>query len=198
MPLSQRNDPHVRAADAYAHRTGGTSGQMSVMRRPRDGLSRAHRPVSRDRSSMACPVPPSRRRTGRTACPARRSASSRWRCGNRAGDWRPAPAIAGRAPAVARARRRPAGVAAPRAARQPVPPAPARRPRGRRWPIGDGRAGRSRRWAFPTIAFFDTPRRRPISAVEWPSAHSSLRRTIVSSVHSILWPLPLIYPPDMV
>src|SRR5580658_5098033 len=32
--------------------------------------------------------------------------------------------------------------------------------------IGDGRAGRSSRCALPTIAFFVTPRRRPISAVE--------------------------------
>lgn len=32
--------------------------------------------------------------------------------------------------------------------------------------MGDGRCGRSRRWALPTTAFFETPRRRPISAVE--------------------------------
>jgi len=32
--------------------------------------------------------------------------------------------------------------------------------------IGDGLAGKSSRWAFPTMAFFVTPSRRPISAVE--------------------------------
>jgi hypothetical protein len=32
--------------------------------------------------------------------------------------------------------------------------------------IGEGRAGRSSRCALPTTAFFDTPSRRPISAVE--------------------------------
>jgi hypothetical protein len=42
--------------------------------------------------------------------------------------------------------------------------------------MGDGRAGRSRRCAFPTIAFFETSMRRPISAAECPSAHSTLSR----------------------
>ena len=32
--------------------------------------------------------------------------------------------------------------------------------------IGDGRAGKSSRCALPTMAFFVTPSRRPISAVE--------------------------------
>jgi hypothetical protein len=32
--------------------------------------------------------------------------------------------------------------------------------------IGDGRGGNSSRWALPTIAFFEIPIRRPISAVE--------------------------------
>jgi hypothetical protein len=32
--------------------------------------------------------------------------------------------------------------------------------------MGDGRAGKSSRCAFPTMAFFVTPNRRPISAVE--------------------------------
>ena len=38
--------------------------------------------------------------------------------------------------------------------------------------IGDGRAGRSRRCALPTTAFFEMPIRRPISAVECPSDQS--------------------------
>ncbi len=50
--------------------------------------------------------------------------------------------------------------------------------------IGDGRAGRSRRCAFPTTVFFETPIRRPISAVECPSDQSWRNSRIVSSVHS--------------
>ena len=50
--------------------------------------------------------------------------------------------------------------------------------------IGDGRAGRSRRSAFPMTAFFETPRRRPISAVERPVFHSRRRRLIRSGVQS--------------
>ena len=34
--------------------------------------------------------------------------------------------------------------------------------------IGDGRPGKSRRCALPTTAFFEMPKRRPISAVECP------------------------------
>ena len=41
---------------------------------------------------------------------------------------------------------------------------------GRR--MGVGRAGKSRRCALPTTAFFETPIRRPISAVVWPSLQS--------------------------
>jgi hypothetical protein len=41
---------------------------------------------------------------------------------------------------------------------------------GAAWPldflIGEGRAGKSSRCAFPTTAFFEMPMRRPISAVE--------------------------------
>lgn len=54
--------------------------------------------------------------------------------------------------------------------------------------IGEGRAGKSSRCALPTTAFFETPRRRPISAVDRPSSHSVRKRTIVSSAHSISWP----------
>jgi hypothetical protein len=50
--------------------------------------------------------------------------------------------------------------------------------------IGDGRAGRSRRCAFPTTAFFEMPIRRPISAVEYPSDQSRRSSWIASSVHS--------------
>lgn len=53
--------------------------------------------------------------------------------------------------------------------------------------IGDGRAVRSSRCALPTIAFFETPSRRPISAVECPCSHSSRSRRIVSSFHTISW-----------
>ena len=60
------------------------------------------------------------------------------------------------------------------------PPEPSRR-------IGDGRAGRSSRCALPTTAFFETPNRRPISAVDSPSSQSVRNRTIVSSAHSISW-----------
>ena len=50
--------------------------------------------------------------------------------------------------------------------------------------IGDGRAGRSRRCALPTTAFFEIPIRRPISAVECPSDQSCRNFSILSSVHS--------------
>ena len=57
--------------------------------------------------------------------------------------------------------------------------------RTRRLPvrIGDGRAGRSRRCAFPTTAFFEMPIRRPISAVDTPltrvaAVHGSHRPSI--------------------
>jgi hypothetical protein len=43
-------------------------------------------------------------------------------------------------------------------------------PAGRR---GEPRGGKSSRCALPTIAFFENPKRRPISAVEWPSRHSA-------------------------
>ena len=50
--------------------------------------------------------------------------------------------------------------------------------------IGDGRAGRCKRCAFPTIAFLLKPNLRPISAVLWPSDQSERRRAMVVSVHS--------------
>lgn len=50
--------------------------------------------------------------------------------------------------------------------------------------IGDGRAGRSRRCAFPTTAFFEMPIRRPICAVVCPSDQSCRNSRIVFSVHS--------------
>jgi hypothetical protein len=50
--------------------------------------------------------------------------------------------------------------------------------------IGDGRSGRSRRCTSPTTAFLLTPRRRPISAVLWPSSQSERRRRTATSVHS--------------
>ncbi len=51
--------------------------------------------------------------------------------------------------------------------------------------IGLGRAGSVSRCALPTTAFFEMPMRRPISAVEWPSAQSAFRRSIASVVQSI-------------
>jgi hypothetical protein len=52
--------------------------------------------------------------------------------------------------------------------------------------IGEGRGGRFKRCAFPTTAFFETFSRRPISAVERPSTHSTRSLEITSSDHSIL------------
>jgi hypothetical protein len=60
------------------------------------------------------------------------------------------------------------------------PAAPSRR-------IGEGRAGKLSRCAFPTTAFLDTFMRRPISAVERPSAHNARKRAMLSSFHSISW-----------
>ena len=45
--------------------------------------------------------------------------------------------------------------------------------------------GRSRRCALPTTAFFETPRRRPISAVECPSSQSWRSLATVSSFQSL-------------
>ena len=56
--------------------------------------------------------------------------------------------------------------------------------------IGDGRGFRFIRCAFPTTAFFVMPNRLPISAVEWPSLHSALRRVIISSFQSMRIPQP--------
>ncbi len=56
--------------------------------------------------------------------------------------------------------------------------------------IGDGRADKFSRCALPTTAFFDTPIRRPISAVECPSDQSALSWAIVSSLHSMSWSPP--------
>ncbi len=55
--------------------------------------------------------------------------------------------------------------------------------------IGLSRAGSRRRCALPTTAFFVTPMRRPISAVEWPSAQRALSRSIASAPQSIARPL---------
>jgi hypothetical protein len=52
--------------------------------------------------------------------------------------------------------------------------------------MGDRRSGKSRRCALPTIAFLLTPKRRPISAVLWPSSQSDRSRPIATSVQSKL------------
>src|SRR5690348_15391006 len=100
------------------------------------------------------------------------------RCGMAAGPWveddKPLSAVLESGGSVGPATRRGA------LRRGALPPEPSRR-------IGEGRAGRSRRCALPTTAFFDTPRRRPISAVDSPSSHSARKRRIVSSAHSISW-----------
>ncbi len=51
--------------------------------------------------------------------------------------------------------------------------------------IGDGRAASDKRCALPTTAFFETPIRRPISAVDTPSAQRVFSRSMISSVQSI-------------
>ena len=51
--------------------------------------------------------------------------------------------------------------------------------------IGVERAGRSRRWALPTMAFLVTPMRRPIAAVGWPAAHRARRVEMAWSFQSI-------------
>ena len=52
--------------------------------------------------------------------------------------------------------------------------------------IGDGRLGKPRRCALPITAFFETSRRRPISAALKPSDQSWRRAEIRSSVQLIL------------
>jgi len=52
--------------------------------------------------------------------------------------------------------------------------------------IGDGLAGQSSRCALPITAFLDTPSRRPISAVEWPSSQSARARSVSFSVQSVM------------
>lgn len=56
--------------------------------------------------------------------------------------------------------------------------------------MGEGRDGRFNRCAFPTTAFLEIFKQRPISAVDNPSAQRLLRRAIASSVHSIWYDLP--------
>jgi hypothetical protein len=60
--------------------------------------------------------------------------------------------------------------------------------------IGDGLASSSSRCALPTIAFLETPRRRPISAVERPWLQNSVSRRMVSfeavpTRYSMGWPV---------
>ena len=52
--------------------------------------------------------------------------------------------------------------------------------------IGEGRSGKSRRCALPTTAFLLKPKRRPISAVLWPSTQSERSRPIATSFQSKL------------
>jgi hypothetical protein len=142
--------------------------------RLRGDRAAGHRRAVRDRRNTASPAPTRRRRSRNCASPVRRSASSTSRSARKV-----AAAVAVHALAVARA-----SVEAPwrgvvRRGCLPSPD-PSRR-------IGEGRAGRSSRCALPTTAFFETPSRLPISAVECPSSHSARKRMIVSSAHSISW-----------
>ncbi len=132
------------------------------------------------RSNRACPAATRRRRTGTTGCRARRSASNRPPGGRQARDARPAgpaagwPQAAAGTPARRRARRHGAmaGRVGPTTRRTAGRfGAAAGAPRR----IGEGRASSDRRCALPTTAFLDTPMRRPISAVERPSAQRALQ-----------------------
>ena len=144
---------------------------------------------------------PRRRRSGSCACPARRAASSRSAgaacvsppAAPAPGRAWPAPArTVGRSPRAGRRRqqrgRRRGGERRQGGAGHPAG-RPGARPRRlrRRGGSATGRAVRFSRCALPTTAFFEMPMRRPISAVECPSAQRSRRRAIVSSVHSISW-----------
>jgi len=59
--------------------------------------------------------------------------------------------------------------------------------------MGLGRGESCSRCALPTTEFFETPMRRPISAVECPSDHRTRRRSIASDVQSIWMPPVLEY-----
>jgi hypothetical protein len=54
--------------------------------------------------------------------------------------------------------------------------------------MGLGRDDRFSRCALPTTAFFEIPMRRPISAVESPSAQKARSRSIASCVQSMKEP----------
>lgn len=51
--------------------------------------------------------------------------------------------------------------------------------------IGDWRGSRSRRCTLPITAFFETPRRRPMTAVERPAAQSARKARMRSCVQSV-------------
>ena len=132
-----------------------------------------------------------------TAFPARRSASSmppaaRHRCGRpaaargAAGDGRRRRhRRSGCARVGARHGRRAASIAGRVGPTTRFTAASWARPPARRGGSGMDAHPAAKRCALPTTAFLDTPMRRPISAVEWPSAQSALSRLMTSSVQSM-------------